>query len=745
MRTPIRFPAGTVPLCAKGWSTAIARYVIFLATIAAALTAVAADPQLGGKPAKAKAPPAAQLIRVPLPITGTVDQQVIRAVDTVLRKTHRTGERPVIVLEFWPAHSEFGEGSDFSRAHALARYLASRDTSRVKTVAFLPRTIKGHAVLAAMACEEIVMAPEAQFGAAGIDEPAEEGIDPAVRSAYREIANRRRTVPPEVALGMLDRALEILKVETEISTEFVFRSDLEELRKKRAIRSEEVLIPAGELGLFTGRQARSLNFVKFLAPDRRTLARALGVSDRSLSEDPSLWGAWHPVRVMLKGVITPQLVASAKKAISDQVDLENANFVCLWMDSAGGSLTESANLASFLAGLDRARVRTVAYIPNNVRGDASLVAMACDDVVMGRDASLGGSGAQAFSPDDLRFVHELVRDTLAAKKSRSWSLAEALVDPSTTVTRYRHRTSGLVEYFSPDELAALPDADQWIAGNKPITRLGEPLRVRAQQAEELGLAQHVVGSFEQFKQIYGLKDDPALAEPGWASTLIDALAAPGIAFLLLGIGFAALYAEIQSPGIGVGGFIAGICFLIYFWSLYLEGTAGWLEVLLFAAGVSCVLLELFVFPGVAIFGLGGGLMILISLILASQTFVLPRNDYQFERVRDSLLTLMGTGVGVVVLGALMRKYLPHTPMLGRMVLEPPSAEESDWLSHRESLVDFDYLLGQHGVTTTPLMPSGKARFGGQMVDVIAEGEAISRGTEVVVTDVQGNRVSVRPV
>ena len=720
------------------------RHATFLAMIAGALTALAADPPAGEKPAPAKPPQVAQLIRLPLPITGSVDQQVKRAVEAVLRKTHRAGERPVIVLEFWPAHSEFGEGSDFSRAHALARYLSSRDASRVKTVAFLPRTIKGHAVLAAMACEEIVMAPDAQFGAAGIDEPAEEGIDPAVRSAYREIANRRRTVPPEVALGMLDRALEILKVETEISTEFVFRSDLEELRKKRAIRSEEVLIPAGELGLFTGRQARSLNFVKFLAADRRMLARALGVADRSLSEDPSLWGAWHPVRVMVKGVITPQLVASAQKAINDQIELEGANFICLWMDSAGGSLTDSITLASFLAGLDRARVRTVAYIPNNVRGDASLVAMACDEVVMGRNALLGGSGAQAFSPDDLRFVRELVRDNLAAKKSRSWSLAEALFDPSTTVTRYRHRASGLVEYFSADELAALPDADQWIAG-KPVTRLGEPLRLRAPQAEELGLAQHVVGSFEQFKQIYGLTNDLALAEPGWASTLIDALAAPGVAMVLLVVGFAALYAEIHSPGIGVGGFIAGICFLLYFWSCHLEGTAGWLEVLLFAAGVSCVMLELFVFPGVAIFGLGGGVMILASLILASQTFVLPRNDYQFERVRDSLLTLMGTAVGVVVFGALMRKYLPHAPMLGHMVLEPPSREESDWLSHRESLVDFDDLLGQHGVTTTPLMPSGKARFGGQMIDVIAEGEAIPRGAEVVVTDVHGNRVSVRTV
>ena len=75
-----------------------------------------------------------------------------------------------------------------------------------------------------------------------------------------------------------------------------------------------------------------------------------------------------------------------------------------------------------------------------------------------------------------------------------------------------------------------------------------------------------------------------LAEPGWADYLIDALAAPAVAWLLLLIGGAALYAELQAPGIGVGGFVAGVCFLLYFWSKHLDGTAGWLEVLLFAGG-----------------------------------------------------------------------------------------------------------------------------------------------------------------
>ena len=61
--------------------------------------------------------------------------------------------------------------------------------------------------------------------------------------------------------------------------------------------------------------------------------------------------------------------------------------------------------------------RTVAYISGEADGDAALIASACDQIVMQRDATLGGSGAQAFSADELEGVRRTVRDNLAPKKS----------------------------------------------------------------------------------------------------------------------------------------------------------------------------------------------------------------------------------------------------------------------------------------------------------------------------------------
>src|SRR5690606_29522877 len=125
--------------------------------------------------------------------------------------------------------------------------------------------------------------------------------------------------------------------------------------------------------------------------------------------------------------------------------------------------------------------------------------------------------------------------------------------------------------------------------------------------------------------------------------------------LLLFVGLAALYAEIQAPGIGLGGFIAGVCFLLFFWNRFFEGTAGWLEVFLFIGGICCVLIEIFILPGVAVFGLGGGLLILSSLILASQTFVLPHNEYQWDQLQNSLVSLLGVFIGLGIAVALMQR------------------------------------------------------------------------------------------
>ncbi len=90
---------------------------------------------------------AARLVRVPLPLVGNADTQVIAAARKAISDLPEGNDRPVLVLEFSSADNQTGQGSDFERALKLARFLTSRDTAGIETVAFIPKALKGHAVL----------------------------------------------------------------------------------------------------------------------------------------------------------------------------------------------------------------------------------------------------------------------------------------------------------------------------------------------------------------------------------------------------------------------------------------------------------------------------------------------------------------------------------------------------------------------------------------------------------------------
>jgi len=731
------------------WLSAVLSAVLLPLAVAgprAAADAPSAEPAPGEPAAPAagegpEEPAVGRLVRIPLPITGTVDTQVKRTVDRRLAELKPQRARPVLVLEFAGRDGRQGEGTEFERALSLARYLASDRLSRVRTVAYLPQSIRGHAVLVALACEEIVMHGEAEIGDAGIDETT---VDPTVRRGYSEIADRRRTIPTAVALGMLDARLQVYQVNTASGTHYVLDEDLPRLREQTTVRSVDTLIPAGQTARFTGSQLRVKHgFVSHLAANRGELGHVLKLSSRQLEEDPSLGEAWNAIRVELRGPVTSQSVGRVIRGVRDRQNRDPINFICLWLDSPGGSPAESVRLANFLSDLDSSQVRTVAYIDSQARGDAALIALACDQLVMREQAVLGGPGAHQLQKQEVDDLTAALRE-IARQTSRRWSLIAALIDPELVVHRYALRGTGVSEYLCEAELAELADADAWQRAEE-ITQPGAALRVQGSRAVELGLARHSVASYDEFRQLYQLEDDLALVTPGWALELIDALAAPQVAGLLLFIAGFALIAELSSPGIGVAGFVSTVCFLLFFWSSFLHGTAGWLEVLLFVAGISFLVIEVLVLPGFGIFGVGGAALVITSLVLASQTFVWPRNEYQLQQLPQSLLVMGAGGAGMITALVVMRRFLARAPLLGEIVLPPPQGADLDDLQQRESVVDYRHLLGQRGVTVTQLAPAGKARVGEALVDVLSEGEVVARGTAIRVIEVRGNRVVVEPL
>jgi membrane-bound serine protease (ClpP class) len=689
-------------------------------------------------PAPAPTPPAAReahLVRIPLPIVGTVDTQVKRQIDQLV--SNAKPPRPLLVLEFFGADGQNGSGSEFERCLSLARYLASERLNGVRSVAFVPQTLVGHAVLPVLACEEIVISETAEFGEAGRDESF---IDMTMRGGYSEIAGRRMTIPSAVALGMLDKQLTVYKVKSNGGTRYVLEEELRELQQKGAVDSLDTISRAGDWAKFTGRDMRlKYAWVSHLASDRKQLASALNLSPTALQENRALDGKWKPIRVDVRGPIHAQQITFVERNLRDRLARDEFNFVCVVVDSPGGSATDSWRLAQFLASEEMNKVRSVALVPTEALGSAALIALSCDQLVVGADAVLGGDGADELNQRERDALLTSLRET-AGTTDREWSLFAAMIDPQLAIHRYTRQATGEVRYFSAEELASQADPAAWVGGEALDARDG----LRGATMVELKLASATGTTIEEIKTSYHLEGDLHPIEPNWAHLFIERLAHPGVAGMLLFVAVFALMIEFSQPGVGLPGFVSAVCFVLYFWSHALHGTAGWLEILLFIAGVISVLVEIFVVPGGIVFGLGGGVLIISSIVLASQTFVIPRNAYQLGQLPTSLGTLGVIGASAFAALVIIRRYLPDAPVLKRMMLAPPDEDELEDLDQREALVHLHHLLGKRGSTLTPLMPSGKAMFGDDVVSVATEGQAIPTGTDVIAVADRGNYLLVEP-
>ncbi|MGI8980771.1 MAG: NfeD family protein [Pirellulaceae bacterium] len=689
-----------------------------------------------------KAPPAprAFLIQVPLPIDGNVDGQVKSRIQQILKSLKKMGlpkegPRPALVLEFTAADGSAGEQSNFGRSLELAQFLTSEQVSPVRTVAFLPRSVKGHAVLPVLACEQIIVAKEMELGPAGVQADT---VDEAVMANYASIAKRRRTVPEAVVRGLIDDRAAVYQITTPDGVRFETAEGRDTLQQEGKIIKEETLFQPGEQHLLSGLELRDkFSFASHRANNRTELAAVLDVPAASLSERLAPETGWKPILVKLEGPVTQRGVNWIIKSIEGHVERDDFNLLVVQITSSGGNPAQSLRLAQKVAEIDP-KYHTLAVVQNRALGDSAIIAWAADELLVADDADLGGAGESTIDDRVIQSLRDPLRQ-MAVRLGRNWSLPLALTDPRVQIAPYVRAASDETRYLSTEEHRELKDADDWVRQGDAIDM---SRGLKGARAVEIGLAQGSISSLEELKSRYSL-DDLRPIRPNWALEVVEWLADPRLAGLLLFIGWFALMIELSSPGVGVPGFISAVCFVLYFWSQFLHGTAGWLEILLFATGVAFLCVELFVVPGTGIFGIGGGVMIVISILLASQTFIFPNNAYQMRQLPVSLLMVAAGAAGGVISIGVIRRFLPHTPYFNRMLLPPPEGEQLEEIQRKEALVAWGHLSGKRGITTTQLTPSGKARFGDEVVDVISDGDLIPKGAAVYVAEVLGSRVLVR--
>jgi len=478
------------------------------------------------------------------------------------------------------------------------------------------------------------------------------------------------------------------------------------------------------------------------------------------AEQPAEAGAEYSRAVLIRfeGTISPLLEQFFYRKLKVAED-KNADLVIVEIDSPGGFVETSFLIAHRLRDLEWAH--TVAFVPREALSGAAIVALGCDQIIMRPNAVLGDAGP-IFQGEDALFRHapEKVRSDLARKirdlastKHRPPALAEAMVDMDLVVYHVKHGQTGDEAFMTEAELESSGNSEIWEKG-KPVMESREAhfLEVNGERAVELQLAEGNAADRDELKQLLGLAEDPLVLESGGVDTAVFILNLPIVTGALFVIGLIALYIEFSAPGISVGGLISLLCFALFFWSRFLGGTAEVLEVILFLVGVVFIAVEVFAIPGFGIAGITGLLLMLASVLMACQDFLVPQTGRQLETFSTSLLVVACSGGAFVVAAMTLSRYFGALPIFSRLILHPaPTGGYAE--EHGQSPGDkpvpsaqpdgpFGVGIGDWGVAYSPLRPAGKAKFGDQYLDVITDGSYVDNGGQVRIIEIQGNRIVV---
>ncbi len=685
-----------------------------------------------------------QFFTVVEPITDTVIDEIRSSTLPFIERAAAKGVEPVLIFEFLPGETKPGQSSP-GNASDLAEFLSTKLSGAEQTIAYVPKPLSGYAALAVLACDEIVMGDEASLGPIA---PEGQPASDAARAMAETLA-RRKGRDADLLLGMLDPSADLREVRTaDRQVHFVLASRIEEFKKDHQILSDQAAWEGGRRGVLTAERARDIRFTKLLARNRAKVAEVYGLE--SAADDPTLGGPVRPALIRIEGPIDTVKESFLRRRIAQAVNEQKTNLIVFAIDSEGGQIDDARGVAESIGGLGRVGVKTVAFV-DRALGLATLPALACDEIVMAREARIGDitktvAGQGEVEALDEKYTEALagVVEDLAREKFHPEAVSRALVDPKLELVEARDQQSAGTVFISMDQALAEPDR---YAVLRTIKAEGDVLTLDTSTALELGLARKQAESLQDWLAANGLKGI-RIDGPTWVDSLVTTLNTPWMSWLLLFIGMFMLILELKLPGVGLPAITSALAFLLFFWGHYLGGTADRLEIMLFLVGLICVALELFVFPGFGVFGVSGILLVLGSVVMASHTFVWPTQEYEFRQMGRTLtevtLTIVAVVAGAVVLG----RYFPSLPLFRRMILVPEVPGEEEPLAGKpapDTESSLFFLLGETGRTTTVCRPSGKARFGEMLVDVTADGFYIEADSLVEAIEVRGTRVFVKKI
>lgn len=148
-------------------------------------------------------------------------------------------------------------------------------------------------------------------------------------------------------------------------------------------------------------------------------------------------------------------------------------------------------------------------------------------------------------------------------------------------------------------------------------------------------------------------------------------------------------------------------------------------IILIIAGLILVEIEM-ILPGFGFPGISGIICLVLGIIGVS------------DSVSDGIVL---TIVLIVVLGIMLAgtmTLLKSNRLKSPIVLREDVKGETGFLGAE----DLEYLIGKTGVAMTDLRPAGKGNFDGINLDIMSDGQYISKGAQVEIIKVKDNKLVV---
>lgn len=445
---------------------------------------------------------------------------------------------------------------------------------------------------------------------------------------------------------------------------------------------------------------------------------------------------------------------------------QGVEYLIFDIDTFGGGLFAAYEISDYFLHEINAKAATVAYVSKKAISAGALISVACEDIIMKEKTRIGdcapmtiGGKLEGVEREKIETDTRTMFETSAEHNGYPAVLLTAMVTQQIEVYRIKNVGTGEYEFFEGDRLPK--DANGYDLENRElIVSSDELLTLTASDAVEYGVARAQVKDLQGVLDFLAERDGvtfigkPIVLKTTWSEEMVRWINSPAVMAVLVMLAMLGVYIELSSPGVGLPGLVAVVCVVIIIGSKYLIDMANWVEVLILVVGVLLLLVEVFVLPGFGVAGFAGILCILAGLFgMLSPNLPnevpWPDSELEWDLFADGAIGLLAGFAGFVALAWLVARYLPKIPFLRGLILVPTVAMGGGRMrvsmTSPASGQSRDVQVGQQGEVVSALRPAGKARFGEAIVDVVAEGDFLDNGTEVVIIEIYGNRVVVRAV